>query len=111
MDFVMNIDYFVGSWKNTRLQTFHSKYLRVELSPYETCKNVITKAYHRNLHNLACGISVYGSYEEVIMSAIFHFSIFDIDTRRKKSDYNSMNTSHASVAGFVLAILVKKSYI
>ena len=33
------------------------------------------------------------------------------DTRRKKSDYNSKNTSHAFVAGFVLAILVKKLYI
>ena len=29
-------------------------------------------------------------------------------TRRKKSDYNSKNTSHAFVAGLVLAILVKK---
>ena len=32
-------------------------------------------------------------------------------TRRKKSDYNSKSTSHAFVAGFVLAIMVKKSYI
>ena len=73
--------------------------------------NEIRKTYHRNLHNLACGSSIIGSYEEVIMSAIFHFSIFDIDTRRKKSDYNSKNTSHAFVAGSVLANLVKKSYI
>ena len=32
-------------------------------------------------------------------------------TRRKKSDYNSKNTGHAFVAGFVLAILMKNSYI
>ena len=31
--------------------------------------------------------------------------------RRKKSDYNSKNASHAFVAGFVLAILVKKTYV
>ena len=29
----------------------------------------------------------------------------------KKSDYNKKNTGHAFVAGFVLAILVKNSYI
>ena len=107
----MDILYFVGSWKYTRLRTFYSKYLKVELSSYGICEKEFRKAYHRNLHNLACGFSVHGSYEEVVMSAIFHFAIFDIDTRRKKSDYNSKNTSHASVAGFVLSILVKKSYI
>ena len=32
-------------------------------------------------------------------------------TQRKKSDYTSKNTSHAFVAGFFLAILVKKSCI
>ena len=31
--------------------------------------------------------------------------------RRKRYDYNIKNTSKAFVAGFVLAILVKKSYI
>ena len=30
--------------------------------------------------------------------------------RRKKSDYNSKNTGHAFVAGFILAILVQNSY-
>ena len=29
----------------------------------------------------------------------------------RQTDYNSKNTSHAFVAGFVLAILVTKSYI
>ena len=32
-------------------------------------------------------------------------------TRRKKSDYKSKNTGHAFVAGLVLAILVRNSYI
>ena len=32
-------------------------------------------------------------------------------TRRKKSDYNSKNTGHVFVAGFVLPILIKNSYI
>ena len=31
--------------------------------------------------------------------------------QRKKSDYNSKNTGHALVAGFVLAVLVQNSYI
>ena len=32
-------------------------------------------------------------------------------TWRKKSDYNSKNTGHAFLAGFVIAILVKNPYI
>ena len=36
---------------------------------------------------------------------------FGESPRRKNSDYNSKNISHAFVAGFVLAILVKKSSI
>ena len=34
-----------------------------------------------------------------------------LNARRNKSDYNSKNASHVFVAGFVLAVLVKKSYI
>ena len=59
------------------------------------CSNqhhIFTKTFSNNPHQL------------------LHWKFF-LATRRKKSDYNSKNTSHAFVAGFVLAILVKKSYI
>ena len=51
----------------------------MDLQSYEICKDEIKNAYHRNLHNLACGFSEHGFYEQVVMSAIFHFAIFDID--------------------------------
>ena len=37
--------------------------------------------------------------------------VFYIYTWRKKSDYNSKNTGHAFIAGFVLPILVINLYI
>ena len=71
--------YYAGGWIYSRGHTFHSKYLKVDLQSYAICKDEIKNAYHRNLQNLACGFSLYGSYEQVVMSAIFYFAIFDID--------------------------------
>ena len=74
----MDIKYYVGGWHYFNEKPF-AKYLTVELSPFEICKNEIKRVYKRNLHNLACGTAKKGTYQKVVMSTIFHFSIFDID--------------------------------
>ena len=65
----------------------------------ETSKNHCTKLSRGN-YTTSCQTYVAREIEQYLQS-----------TRRKKSGYNSKNTSHVFVAGFVLAILVKKSYI
>ena len=76
----MDITYYVGGWslsKGYRPPT--AKHLKVKLSSYEICKVQIAVTYNKNLHNLACGMIEGGTLQEVVMSTIFHFSIFDID--------------------------------
>ena len=64
-DFKMDIAYFVGGWHHTKGYEPLSNYLTVELSPFEICKNEITRTYYRNLHNLACGIAKMGTFQKV----------------------------------------------
>ena len=75
----MDIEYYVGGWHYTLRQGPFAKYLTVQLSPFEICKNTIIGAFKRNLHNIACGIAQMGKYQKVVMSATFHFSIFHIN--------------------------------
>ena len=76
----MDITYYVGGWRISQgYRPPTAKHLKVKLSPYEICKKEIKLVFRRNLHNLACGMIEGGTLQEVVMSTIFHFSIFDID--------------------------------
>ena len=78
-DFEMNIEYYVGGWHHSEELGPLATYMRVKLSPFETCSDAIRRVYGTNLHNLACGITQQGTYHRVVMSTIFHFSILDND--------------------------------
>ena len=89
-----------------------------KISVFELVTLFWSKSIHvcsRVVHPAYSGNKIYrGALSKTALSIRFtlHQST-EISTtiRRKKSDYNSKSTSHAFVAGFVLAILVKKSYI
>ena len=69
----------MGGWEKVRGGRTVLSYLELQLTSFDVCKNQIKTVYLKNLHNLACAIVKDGSFNKVVISTIFHFSIFNID--------------------------------
>ena len=78
-DFNMDRAYYAGGWQKPRRDPPVLSYLELQFTSYNVCKEYIKGTYKKNLHNLACAFSKRGFFIKVIMSTIFHFSIFNID--------------------------------
>ena len=75
-EFKMDRLYYAGGWENSKRGL---SYLELQFVSFSVCKDHIEATYRKTLHNLACAIIKKGHFNKVVMSTIFHFSIFNID--------------------------------
>ena len=71
--------YNVGSWSYRKGRRTVPRSLTLELIPFKFCQIEFIEAYGTIKHNLACAVLTEGEFKQVVMSTIFHFTIFDID--------------------------------
>ena len=71
--------YYAGGWERPGGGETALSYVGLRLTSFDVCKDKIKAIYRRKLHNLACAYFKNGFFHKVVMSTIFHFSIFNID--------------------------------
>ena len=71
--------YNAGGWTIRPSRKSETRRLLLKLLPFSSCQEITKDIYGSVKHNLACAILEKGKFRQVVMFAIFHFSIFDID--------------------------------
>ena len=75
----MDKSYDVGGWRFEKNRKPFPRYSKLKLLPFSFCNQIFKNTYGRVKHNLACAILEDGKLKQVVMSTIFHFSIFNSD--------------------------------
>ena len=75
----MNESYYVGAWIFRRDIGAKPRYSKLQLIPFSPCRLILITEMGEMKHNLACAHLQEGYFVKVVMSTIFHFSLFDID--------------------------------